>query len=80
MIEESGTQKGIGAAKEGTAAETGRTPSGHVKSPRKFRMAVTGDFENLALTLVPWNTLGDNTEVVVFTKPLVSVREAVQAL
>jgi phosphoglycerate dehydrogenase-like enzyme len=48
--------------------------------PAKFRVAVTGDFENLAMKAVPWNTLGGDAEVVTFTGPFGSVRETVEAL
>jgi phosphoglycerate dehydrogenase-like enzyme len=50
------------------------------KSPGKFRVAVTGDFEGLAMKVAPWNTLGEDVEVVAFTKPLGSARDTVKAL
>lgn len=46
----------------------------------KFRIAVTGDFENLALQAVPWNTLGADVEVVAFHHPFMSADETVSAL
>lgn len=46
----------------------------------KFRVAVTGDFERLAMTAAPWSTLGADAEVVAFTEPFASVRETVLAL
>jgi phosphoglycerate dehydrogenase-like enzyme len=46
----------------------------------EFRTAVTGDFENLATMVAPWNTLGEDAETVAFTKPFASAHEAVQAL
>jgi phosphoglycerate dehydrogenase-like enzyme len=46
----------------------------------KFRVAVTGDFEGLAMTAAPWSTLGADAEVVAFTEPFASAREIVLAL
>ena len=46
----------------------------------KFRVAVTGDFEKLAMTAAPWSTLGEDAEVVAFTQPFASARETVLAL
>src|SRR5581483_1653904 len=46
----------------------------------KFRVAVTGDFERLAMTSAPWGTLGEDAEVVAFTEPFASARETVLAL
>lgn len=59
--------EGIGVAAGGT-------------SPAKFRIAVTGDFENLAMTAAPWFTLGGDTEVAIFTEPFVSEHQIIQAL
>jgi len=60
------------AASEASAAQT--------KSGAKFRVALTGDFETLAMKVAPWNTLGEDAEVVAFTKPFGSARETVKAL
>ncbi len=46
----------------------------------RFRVAVTGDFEGLALKVAPWSMLGDDAEVVAFTEPFASARETVLAL
>lgn len=46
----------------------------------KFRVAVTGDFEGLAITAAPWSALGADAEVVTFTEPFASASEAVVAL
>lgn len=46
----------------------------------KFRIAVTGDFERLAMKAVPWSSLGEDTEVVPFTKPFASAQQIVQVL
>jgi phosphoglycerate dehydrogenase-like enzyme len=46
----------------------------------EFRIAVTGDFERLAMTAAPWSTLGADAEVVAFTEPFASARETVLAL
>jgi phosphoglycerate dehydrogenase-like enzyme len=51
-----------------------------VMSQGKFRIAVTGDFESLATKAVPWSTLGEDAEVVVFTHPFTSASETVAAL
>lgn len=50
------------------------------QSPPKFRIAVTGDFENLALRTVPWDTLGPDVEVMAFHQPFTSAQETVSAL
>jgi len=52
----------------------------HAKSPAKFRVAITGDFENLAMKAAAWNSLGGDAEVVAFTNPFGSADEAVMAL
>lgn len=46
----------------------------------KFRVAVTGDFERLAMRAAPWSTLGADTEVVTFTEPFASASATVLAL
>ena len=46
----------------------------------KFRVAVTGDFERLAMTAAPWSTLGADADVVTFTEPFASATETVLAL
>lgn len=46
----------------------------------KFRVAVTGDFEKLAMKVAPWSSLGADAEVVAFTEPFQSARETVLAL
>lgn len=46
----------------------------------KFRVAVTGDFERLAIKAVPWNTLGTDAEIVTFTEPFASAQATIQAL
>jgi phosphoglycerate dehydrogenase-like enzyme len=46
----------------------------------KFRLAVTGDFERLAMDVAPWGELGEDAEIVAFTKPFVSPQETVEAL
>ncbi|HEY4214855.1 MAG TPA: D-2-hydroxyacid dehydrogenase family protein [Steroidobacteraceae bacterium] len=54
-------------------------PAGSTSSVN-FRVAITGDFENLALGLAPWNTLGADTQVETFTQPFGSVQDTVAAL
>lgn len=46
----------------------------------KFRIAVTGDFEGLAMKVAPWSTLGEDAEVVAFKEPFTSARQTVVAL
>ena len=46
----------------------------------KFNVAVTGDFENLAMSVAPWDKLGGDAKVVVFTQPFDSADETIQAL
>jgi phosphoglycerate dehydrogenase-like enzyme len=46
----------------------------------KFRVAVTGDFERLAMKAAPWSSLGEDVEVVAFTEPFPSARDTVLAL
>lgn len=47
---------------------------------QKFRVAVTGDFERLAMKVAPWSTLGEDAEIVAFTRPFASAHQIVQAL
>jgi phosphoglycerate dehydrogenase-like enzyme len=68
---------GIGVAAGLAAGGAAQAESG---SPAKFRVAVTGDFESLAKTVAPWKNLGEDAEVVVFSKPFGSAREAMKAL
>lgn len=45
-----------------------------------FRIAITGDYEGLALSVAPWQTLGADAEVVTFTEPFRSPVETIAAL
>jgi phosphoglycerate dehydrogenase-like enzyme len=63
---------GLAAAAAVTSAEG--------KTPTRFRVAVTGDYEDLALRAAPWNTLGEDVDVVSFNKPLVVPRDTIKAL
>jgi phosphoglycerate dehydrogenase-like enzyme len=72
MTYKPGTQAAEHALKEGIGK--GGT------SPEKFHVAVTGDFENLAMSVAPWHTLGGDTKVVAFTQPFYSAEQTVQAL
>ena len=49
-------------------------------TPARFRVALCGDFEDIALRAAPWNTLGDDVEVVAFNKPLTNPPDTVRAL
>lgn len=46
----------------------------------RFRIAITGDYERLALRFTPWCDLGRDAEVVTFTEPFRSASETVAAL
>ena len=45
-----------------------------------FRIAVTGDYEDLALQVAEWNSLGLDVQVVSFKEPFRSAQETVNAL
>ncbi len=64
----------------GLAVTAAGVTSAQAQTPARFRIAVTGDYENVALKSAPWNTLGDGVEVVSFTKPFRSLQETVTAL
>jgi phosphoglycerate dehydrogenase-like enzyme len=70
------TRRDLLAGLAATAAMT--TAEG--KTPPHFRVAITGDYEDLALRAAPWNTLGDEVEVVSFNKPLTVPRDTIKAL
>src|SRR5215475_7360200 len=74
MNDKRDTERPDQAFKEGVSVAAGRT------SPGKFRVAITGDFENLAMTSAPWETLGEDAEIVTFTEPFISAHATVQAL
>ena len=74
MTDKRGTQTPDRVGNEGIGPAADRTSS------VKFRIAITGDFENLAMSAAPWNTLGEDTEVATFTEPFSSTRATVQAL
>jgi len=61
-----------------TQADNGVVAGG--SSAVKFRVAITGDFEKLAMKVAPWYTLGQDTEVVAFSEPFSSADQTVQAL
>lgn len=69
-------KSGIGLA---AGAAVSRTVVAQGTSPA-FRVAVTGDFESLAAKLAPWDTLGDDVEVVIFTRPFDSPQATIEAL
>ncbi len=74
MTYKPGTQGPEHALQEATGAMERHT------SAAKFHVAVTGDFENLAISVAPWHTLGGDTKVVAFTQPFDSADKTVQAL
>lgn len=78
----SGTRREVLMAGIGVAAglATGGVSGAQAKRTGKFRVAVTGDFEGLAMKLASWNTLGEDAEVVAFTTPFGSAQETVKAL
>jgi phosphoglycerate dehydrogenase-like enzyme len=61
----------------GAAAGTG---TGQARATAPFRVAITGDFERLAMQAAPWSMLGDDAEVIAFPEPFGSAAEAVDAL
>ncbi len=60
-----------------TAASASPLPAG---TPGRFRVALAGDYEDIALRAAPWNTLGEDVEVVSFNKPLTQPQDTVRAL
>ncbi len=46
----------------------------------RFRIALTGDYEDMAARAAPWASLGPDVEVVAFNKPMTDPREIVRAL
>jgi phosphoglycerate dehydrogenase-like enzyme len=50
------------------------------KEPARFRIALAGDYEDLALRAAPWKSLGEDVEVVSFNKPLSAPPETIRAL
>jgi phosphoglycerate dehydrogenase-like enzyme len=48
--------------------------------PGRYRIALTGDFEDMAARAAPWTSLGEDIEVVAFNKALVTPQETVRAL
>jgi phosphoglycerate dehydrogenase-like enzyme len=61
------------------ATAAGATPL-HAAAPARFRVALAGDFEDIALRAAPWNTLGPDVDVVSFNKPLTNPQDTVRAL
>jgi D-3-phosphoglycerate dehydrogenase len=79
--EAAGSTTGKAAGTTGKAAGiTADAADAQARSPDRFRVAVTGDFERLAMKVAPWNTLGEDAEVVDFVTPFGSARETVEAL
>jgi phosphoglycerate dehydrogenase-like enzyme len=50
------------------------------QAPSRFRVALTGDYEHMALKAAAWNTLGEDAEVVSFNQPFRSSLDTVRAL
>jgi phosphoglycerate dehydrogenase-like enzyme len=50
------------------------------ESPAKFRVALTGDYEALAMKAAPWGRLGEDSEIVALHAPFASAQETVDAL
>jgi phosphoglycerate dehydrogenase-like enzyme len=68
MTDKTDTQTSAHVSQEGTGV------------PVKFRIAVTGDFECLAMQAAPWSELGEDVEVVAFNRTFGSTQETVQSL
>lgn len=64
----------------GLAVTAASAVSAQTKTPSRFRVAIAGDYEYVASNAAPWNTLGDDVEVVSFNKPFGSTQETVKAL
>lgn len=64
----------------GTAVPAGGTSPPRARQPGRFRVAVTGDFEGLAMKLAPWSSLGEDAEVVAFSESLSAAQMAIEAL
>lgn len=63
---------GLALTATGATAQTGPAT--------RFRVAVTGDYESLAMKASAWQALGNNVEVVSFAKPFDSPEETIKAL
>lgn len=74
------TRREVLGAGIGVAAGIAANGALAAQDPGRFRVAVTGDFEGLAMKVAQWNSLGEGVEVVAFTKPFGSVRATVKAL
>lgn len=46
----------------------------------RFRVALAGDYESVGLQFAPWNTLGDDAEVVSFNDPFETSADTIAAL
>ena len=64
----------------GLAVTAGGATAAHGKAAARFRIALAGDFEDLALRAAPWDTLGEDVEVVSFNKPLTAPQATIRAL
>lgn len=64
---------GLAVTATGVAAGQGTTQG-------RFRVALAGDFEQVALQLAPWNSLGDDVDVVSFSEPFETSADTVNAL
>jgi phosphoglycerate dehydrogenase-like enzyme len=64
----------------GLAASAAAAAPTQAKEPATFRVALAGDFEDVALRAAPWNTLGEGVEVVSFNKPLTAPQDTIRAL
>ncbi len=63
----------------GLAVTAAGVTTTHAQTPR-FRVALAGDYEYVALKAAPWETLGADVDVVSFNKPFRSAQETVTAL
>jgi phosphoglycerate dehydrogenase-like enzyme len=63
----------------GLATTAVAAPSLATAQPAKFRIAIAGDFEDVALRAAPWNSLGDDVEVIAYNKPLTTTAQVVRA-
>jgi phosphoglycerate dehydrogenase-like enzyme len=57
-----------------------RQPTGWIDLMTRLRCAILDDYQNVALKLADWSTLGDRIDIKVFDKPFASSDEAAAAL
>ena len=64
----------------GLAVTATAVSSAQAQAPTRFRVALAGDYDHVALKAAAWDTLGSDADVVSFNQPFRSTRETVRAL